>query len=75
MIGALRVGRYVAGWIGVDPMRETLLIAMLAMGIGVSLLSAIWLWFRPLPRQAVQPKGGATLDNVMFHSKQGGYGS
>ena len=49
LIGALLLGLYVVGWIGVDPMRGTLLSAMLAMGIGVSLLSAIWLWFRPLP--------------------------
>ena len=49
MIGALLLGLYVVGWIGVDPMRGTVLTAMLAMGVGVSILSAIWLWLRPLP--------------------------
>ncbi|MGQ4807852.1 hypothetical protein NKDENANG_01214 [Candidatus Entotheonellaceae bacterium PAL068K] len=49
MIGALLLGLYVVGWIGVDPMRGTVLIAMLAMGIGVSILSALWLWLWPLP--------------------------
>lgn len=48
-LGALLLGGYVVGWIGVDPMRGTVLIAMLAMGGGVSILSAIWLWLRPLP--------------------------
>ncbi|ETX08550.1 MAG: hypothetical protein ETSY2_04725 [Candidatus Entotheonella gemina] len=49
MIGALLLGLYVVGWIGVDPMRGTVLSAMLAMGVGVAILSAIWLWLRPLP--------------------------
>lgn len=49
MIGALLLGLYVVGWIGVDPMRGTVLIAMLVMGVGVAMLSAIWLWRRPLP--------------------------
>jgi hypothetical protein len=48
-LGALLLGGYVVGWIGVDPMRGTVLLAMLAMGGGVSILSAIWLWLRPLP--------------------------
>jgi len=49
MLGALLLGVYVVGWIGVDPMRGTVLIAMLAMGVGIAILSAIWLWLRPLP--------------------------
>ncbi len=48
MIGAFVLGLYVGGWLGVDPMRVTVLIAMLVIGIGIAILSAIRLWVRPL---------------------------